>query len=302
MLRRLARLLAPAAGCLEGEAASLWLQQQRSYASTVGGGGGSDAFESDTNLVQQPPAAAGRRLGPTSELGQPQEFGREEALEMVDAAPGLLCIRSFVWRIALAAMRLHGVADVAAVMQNNGNAATKNWLAVPRLMNRLALQHSLQLSPAQVYEQHAGYMANTGAERLIARLRFLEHSGMPLQQLLLQGEQAVQARQQECGLPLIGEAEGEPKAISLRDLCVLPDAQFASLPAVQAAGGLPVLRAFQAALKSAPGWLELQAAAEVEQAQLLPQLPASLRLAAEERQQRGRRHGRWRKSRAQVEQ
>ncbi|KAL4425991.1 hypothetical protein ABPG75_010007 [Micractinium tetrahymenae] len=261
------------------------------------GGRRGAAFDSVSEAADSPKGGEVKEeaTGTTSKVttqatGTVKEFGREGALEMVDAAPRLLCIGSSVCRIALAVMQLHGVADVAAVMQNNSHAATKNWLAVPRLMNRLALQRSMRLSAAEVYEQHAGYMSTYSAERLAGRLRFLEGAGLLEQQLLVPDKkQALQAWEREHSQ----SGKAQPAYISVREVCVLPDAQFASLPAVRAAGGLPALRGFEAGLKSSPGWLELQAAAEAKRAQLMPQLPASLRRAAEEGGQRG---WRWRRA------
>ncbi|KAL4436528.1 hypothetical protein ABPG75_003667 [Micractinium tetrahymenae] len=179
-------------------------------------------------------------------------------------------------------MQLCGVPlqEALKAARMNVNALTKNWVAPGRLVNRLALQHCLPggLTAGQVYQSHAGYIANTSKERLVGRLLFLQHHG--LLHLLVASKREWRWQR---SLPAHRPAPGEPPLISLRDVS-RPDEWFTSLPAVQAAGGPPALQAFTAGLKSSPAWQELHVAAEAEQARLLALLPEELQQAANKRQ------------------
>ncbi|KAL4436512.1 hypothetical protein ABPG75_003651 [Micractinium tetrahymenae] len=175
------------------------------------------------------------------------------------------------------------------VARSNPRELCTDWLVIDKLVNRLVLQRCLPggLSAGQVYEKHARYAAHISAERLAGRLLFLQHHGL----LHLLVEKKGPARQQwrrQRGMPANRRAPGEPPFISLSDVGTLSDAQFASLLAVKPAGGLAALQAFIAGPEASPGWLELHAVAQTEQAQLLALLPKDLRQAAEARQQRGR--------------
>ncbi|KAL4436525.1 hypothetical protein ABPG75_003664 [Micractinium tetrahymenae] len=207
---------------------------------------------------------------------------------MVGIAPSLLAIDTSVWQTALAVMQLCGLtqAEALKVGRNNAKVLINDWLATDRLVNQLALQRCLPggLSAAQVYERHAGYVASHSAEWLAGRLLFLQQHGL-LHLLVPQKKELLQEWRQENGFRADMRPPGEPPLISLRDVGKLTGARFASLPAVQAAGGLSALRAFQRGLKSSSAWLELQAAAAEEQARLLPLLPEDLRQATEKRQQ-----------------
>ncbi|KAL4426220.1 hypothetical protein ABPG77_009835 [Micractinium sp. CCAP 211/92] len=184
-----------------------------------------------------------------------QVFRQQATLDMVGTKPGLLTVDSSVWQTALAVMQLCGLTEKQAmgVARNNADVLRCNWLAAGPLSNRLALERCMQLTAGQVYERHTGYLAGRSTKRLAGRLLFLQHHGLLL--------------------------------VGLRDICVLNDAQFASLPPVQAAGGLPALQAFLEGLESNPAWRELQAAAVAEQARLQALLPPDLRQAAARRQQ-----------------
>ncbi|KAL4436521.1 hypothetical protein ABPG75_003660 [Micractinium tetrahymenae] len=217
-----------------------------------------------------------------------QVFGRDRTLEMVDRAPILLVVGSSVWQTALAVMQLCGLTwdDVLKVARLNPSVLCCDWLEADRLVNRLALQRCLPggLSAGQVYKEHAGYSVMYGTKRLAGRLLFLQHHGL-LHLLVPEKEGLLEDWRQQRGLPANRRSPGEPPLISLRDVCVLTDGQFASLPAVAAAGGLPALQAFMAGLKVNPAWQQLQAAAEAEVARLLALLPQDVRQAAEKRQQ-----------------
>ncbi|KAL4426242.1 hypothetical protein ABPG77_009857 [Micractinium sp. CCAP 211/92] len=201
-------------------------------------------------------------------------FGQQATLELVGNTPKLLAVHSSVWQTALVVMQLSGMSEKQAmeVASKNAQAVYHNWLAVGPLANRLALQRCLQLTAGQVYMRHAGYVACSSAKRLAGRLLFLKQHG--LHNLL--GAEKVELLQQwrrQHSFRADRPAAGEPPLVSLRNICILNDSQFAGLPAVQAAGGLPALQAFTAGLQSKPAWVELQAAAAAEGGQLSVQLP-----------------------------
>ncbi|KAL4436542.1 hypothetical protein ABPG75_003681 [Micractinium tetrahymenae] len=224
MLRRARFRLLQGGGppCLEALGARLSLQQQPW------------SQESDDGAAEE---------GLAAPAAFQQVFGQQEALRMVGKAPGLLAVNSSVWQRALAVMELCGLTRKAAleVVRTNPDVLAYDWLGPSRLANRLAMERCLRLSAGQAYEQHAGYITKHGAKRVAGRLLFMQHHGL-LDRLVTQKNGAKQEQQQ-----------GEP-VTSLRNVCKLPDAQFASLPAVAAAGGLPALRAFQAGLEANPAW------------------------------------------------
>ena len=217
---------------------------------------------------------------------------------MAGKTPKLLAVNSSLWRTALAVMQLCGLTEKQAmqVASNNPDVPRSDWLAVGPLANRLAVQRCLQLTAGQVYERHAAYVVGNSAKRVAGRLLFLRHHS--LQHLLVAKKQeALQQWRRQHGLRPERRAPAEPPLISLRDVPMLTDTDFASLPAVQAAGGLPALQSFTAGLESNPPWQELQAAAEAEQARLLPLLPRELQLAVVKRQQAARKRRRTRSER-----
>ncbi len=203
-------------------------------------------------------------------------FGQQATLELVSVAPNLLGVDSSVWQTALAVMQLSGLTEEQAIQvaRNDAKVLYRNWLAVGPLANRLAVQRCMQLTAGQVYMRHAGYVARCSAKRLVGRLLFLQQRGL---QHLLEAEKRklLQQWRSQHGFWTARRAAGEPPLISLRDV-TRSDALFASLPAVQAAGGLPTLQAFIAELESNPAWQDLQAAAAAEGAQLGAQLPPRL--------------------------
>ncbi|KAL4426239.1 hypothetical protein ABPG77_009854 [Micractinium sp. CCAP 211/92] len=211
---------------------------------------------------------------------------------MVGKAPILLTINSSVWQTALAAMQLCGLTEEQAleVGSKNAQAVCRNWLAGGPLANRLALQRCLQLTAGQVYMRHAGYAACSSAERLAGRLLFLQQHGL-LHLLVAEKEELLKQWRRQHGFRADRRAAGEPPLLSLGDV-TRPDAHFASLAAVQAAGGLSALQAFAAGLESNPAWAELQAAAAAEGAQLLAQLPPWLQGQWRARPGAQRQHGR----------
>ncbi|KAL4436538.1 hypothetical protein ABPG75_003677 [Micractinium tetrahymenae] len=210
-----------------------------------------------------------------------QVFGQEQALHMLDVAPILLTVDSRVWQTALAVMELCGLAQdtILLVVQSNPAMLDVIWLEPRRLASRLLLERCLQLTAGQVYERHAGYVAKTGTERVAVRLLFLQKNNL-LPWLVAEKEELLKDWRRQRGFRAARPAPGEPPLISLRDVGKRTDAQFASLPAVQAAGGLPALQAFQAGLATKPDYRALQAEAEAEAAQLMAQLPEELQHAA----------------------
>ncbi|KAL4436543.1 hypothetical protein ABPG75_003682 [Micractinium tetrahymenae] len=217
-----------------------------------------------------------------------QAFGQEAALEIVESAPNVLGINSSVWQTNVEVMVICGVlrTSALAVARATRDALRKNLLSTDKLANLLVMQRCLPggLTAGQVYEQHASYIVGYTAKRVAGRLLFIQHHS--LQPLLV--EKKRPARQQwrrQHGLPAGRPAPAEPQFISLCDVCTLPDAKFASLPAVQAAGGLPALRAFMAGLEANAGYRALQAEAEADGAHLQAQLPDDLQQAAKKRQQ-----------------
>ena len=79
---------------------------------------------------------------------------------MVGKSPNLLAVDSSVRQTALAVMQLCGPTEKQAmqVASNNPDVLQLDWLAVPPLANRLALQRCLQLTAGQVYERLAAYV------------------------------------------------------------------------------------------------------------------------------------------------
>jgi hypothetical protein len=216
-----------------------------------------------------------------------QEFGKEEALRMVEKASKLLAIDVIVWRQALAVWRLCGVSDPLAVVRNNPNLLTVDWLNPSRLTNLLALQRLLPWEPlaAQVIERHGSYVASTAAVALVGRLLYLEQLGL-LQQLVADKRAARHEwRQSQQGLSAGKEAAGEPVFISVFDVAIPAPAQFAGL--VQDAQALlnegselvassPSFEEFSKGLTQLPAWQRLWADAEASVAELEQQLPPEL--------------------------
>ena len=203
-----------------------------------------------------------------------QEFGWEQALRAVDMAPDLLAINTGVWRRALAVMHLCGVAAPAALALNNAHLLCLDWLAPGRLANRLALQRCLGLSPAGVFERHAGYVVKYAAERLAGRLLYLEQRGL-LHLLVADKQLARQAWLQERGLPANKPATGKPAFISARDLAVITDDAFVS--PLDLPNGAADVAAFKAGLLDSPAWQQLWEEAEAKSARLTALLPPELR-------------------------
>ncbi|KAI3427404.1 hypothetical protein D9Q98_010319 [Chlorella vulgaris] len=221
------------------------------------------------------------------------EFGKEEALKMVEKAPKLLAISVVVWRQALAVWRLCGVADPLAVVRNNPSLLGYDWLNPSRLANVLALQQLLPWEPsaAQVIERYGSYVTHLAPKKLTGRLLYLERLGL-LQQLVADKWAARREWRQSQKQPSAGKkAAGEPAFISVSDVATLPPAQFAGL--VQDAGAWlsedseldgssPSFEEFSQGLHQLPAWQRLWADAEAAVAELEQQLPPELLRAVDE--------------------
>ena len=212
-----------------------------------------------------------------------QEFGRNVACEMVNAAPGLLPVPPSLWRRNLAVMRLCGVADPHAVSRNRANVLTLNWLNPALLANLLALQRCMPGHPtaAQVIHSWASYVATVSIQRLAARLLFLDHLGLQPLLVASKGPARREWRRQR-GLPASRRAAGEPAFISVKDVSRAADADFAGMVAAAATqqSGQPVssssIAAFQASLPQNAAWQRLWAEAEEMSQELRGQLPPQL--------------------------
>jgi hypothetical protein len=173
-----------------------------------------------------------------------QEFGREEGLRMVSAAPGLLAIRTAVWRRALAVWGLCGVADPRAVAVNCAQTVYQDWLRPSIQANLLALQRYLpwQPSAAEVIEQFASYVSTYAVKRLAGRLLFLEQAGL-LPLLVVDKRVARQEWRQQQGLLVSKKTAGEPLFVSVlqcgySERCSLRTAGTAAERAQRQLGGV----------------------------------------------------------------
>jgi hypothetical protein len=211
-----------------------------------------------------------------------QEFGGEEVLRMVSAAPLLLTVRTAVWRRALAVWGLSDVADPPAVAINDASNLHYDWLRLSVQANLLALQRYLpwQPSAAEVIERFASYVGCYAAERLAGRLLLLEQAGL-LPLLVADKRIALREWRQQWGLPVNKKAAGEPLFISVRDVAALSDAAFEQqLEQLGVDSGR--WAAFRGSLERLPAWQQLTAAAAAETARLQRLLPLDLQIAAKQ--------------------
>jgi hypothetical protein len=202
-----------------------------------------------------------------------QEFGREEALRMLGAAPGLLTARTAVWRRALAVWGLCGVADPRAVAINSAQTAYQDWLRLSIQANLLALRRYLpwQPSAAEVIERFASYVSGFAAERLAGRLLLLEQAGL-LPLLVGDKRIALQDWRLEKRLPVSKKPAGEPLFISVRDVATLSNAAFEQ-QVEQLGVHSGSWAVFKGSLEQLPAWQQLMAAAEAEAVRLQVLLP-----------------------------
>ncbi|EFN51081.1 hypothetical protein CHLNCDRAFT_141458 [Chlorella variabilis] len=143
-----------------------------------------------------------------------------------------------------------------------------------------------QLTAAQVIDSWASYVAGMSAQKLTARLLFLEQLGLLPRLVPTKGPARREWRRQR-GLPANSRAAGEPAFISVRDLSVATPADFAGVVAAAATQQPcePVssssIAAFQAGLPQLATWQQLWAQAEEMSQELRGQLPQQLLPAAE---------------------
>ena len=222
-----------------------------------------------------------------------QEFGLERQLQAASTTiASVLAVDSIVWQRTLAAWRLLGVANPAAVAQNNLVLLSYHWLT-PGLQARLAaLQRLLPWRPtaADIVQQFAKYVASSASDRLIGRLLFLQQAG--LQPLLVADKRAARQQWREQRRLRAGQPTDEPQFISLRDTAILSDAKICSMLALAEATQLEQpagrgssstaerYRAFMAQLPQLPAYQRLLAAGEASSRRLAALLPPELAGAA----------------------
>ncbi|KAI3427345.1 hypothetical protein D9Q98_010262 [Chlorella vulgaris] len=142
----------------------------------------------------------------------------------------LLAINTIVWRRALAVWQQCGVAEPRAMVRNNPNLLTVEWLHRSRMANLRVLQQWLpwEVSAAQVIERYAGYVASIAADRLAGRLLYLEQLGL-LPLLVGNKPAARQEWRLQQGLSVSKKAAGDAVLITVRDVAISTAAQFDSL-------------------------------------------------------------------------
>jgi hypothetical protein len=211
-----------------------------------------------------------------------QEFGREEVLRMVSAAPHLLTVHTAVLRRALAVWGLCGVADPRAVAVKRAQTLHQDWLRLSIQANLLALQRYLpwQPSAAEVIEQFASYVGKCSTERLAGRLLLLEQAGL-LPLLVADKRVARQEERLQRGLPVNKKAAGKPLFISVSDVAILSDAAFEQ-QLEQLGMHSSSWMAFRVSLEQLPAWQQLTAAAVSEAARLQELLPLEPQVAAKQ--------------------
>ncbi|KAI3427316.1 hypothetical protein D9Q98_010233 [Chlorella vulgaris] len=219
------------------------------------------------------------------------EFGKEEALRMVDATPQLLAINTVVWRRALAVWQQCGVSDPRAVLRSNPILLSYDWLHRSRLANLRALQQWLpwEVSAAQAIGCY-GFVQGYAADRVAGRLLYLERLGL-LPLLVANKPAAKREWRLQQGLSVSKKAAGEPVFISVSDLATLTAARFDSLVdsalsqqrqhdegLVSSTSSSPSFEAFRkGSLLQLPAWKQLLAQAEADVVELERKLPPELR-------------------------
>lgn len=172
---------------------------------------------------------------------QPQRYGREAALKMVEAQPSLLTEQlSSALPPALqrweAVLRQCGVQQPERVLSSFAGRLNYDALDPRALANRLALERCMRLSAAEVYSHYAGLLRPLSsaypAARLAGRLALLERrSLLPL--VVPDKWAALQQWRHERGLPHDASQPGEPRFISLSEVAGKSDDAFFQLPALR---------------------------------------------------------------------
>ncbi|KAI3427317.1 hypothetical protein D9Q98_010234 [Chlorella vulgaris] len=223
------------------------------------------------------------------------EFGKEEALRMVDATPQLLAINTVVWRRALAVWQQCGVADRRAVAKSKPILLGYDWLHRSRLANLRALQRWLpwEVSAAQAIACYGRYMVHS-PKTLAGRLLYLEQLGL-LPLLVADKLAAKREWRLQQGLSGSEKAACEPVFISVSAVAILTAARFDSLvfsalsqQRQQQGGDILVssssssssplsFEAFRKGrLLQLPAWKQLLAQAEADVVELERELPPEL--------------------------
>ncbi|KAL4421611.1 hypothetical protein ABPG75_010902 [Micractinium tetrahymenae] len=215
--------------------------------------------ESDAEEVLTPHAAA-----------LAQEFGRGQVRRMVAAAPRLLATAPAAWRAALAALSLCWVPNAPALAARSPQLLYADLAAPASVAARLALQHALGLSAAEVYERLPGCAAGgLPAQSLACRLQLLlqkdssdgganSSSSGSGSAHVAGAARAGSSMNSAANLPLTAAAA------ALEETSGLSDAQFAcrlGMPPGQ-------LAAAEEELAASPGWRHLLAEAEAEATRL----------------------------------
>ncbi len=114
-----------------------------------------------------------------------QGFGKDAAAAMVLKSPETLGCDPAVWWCNLCHMAACGVADTKAVLRQFPLLLPVDHASPDFLQRRLMLQRVAQLSAAQLYERHPGWLLRRKVPDLVQRLHFVEHRGQDAAHLLV---------------------------------------------------------------------------------------------------------------------
>ena len=117
-------------------------------------------------------------------LPSSQGFGRAAAAGMLLKNPSALNCDPAVWRRNLCYMAACGVGDPKAVLRQGPYLLHVDHATADFLQRRLLLQRVAQLTVAQLYEQHPGWLLRRKVPDLAQRLHFVEQRGCDVRQLL----------------------------------------------------------------------------------------------------------------------
>lgn len=179
---------------------------------------------------------------------------------MVATAPRLLATLPATWRAALATLSLCWVPDAPALAAQSPQLLCAELASPASVAARLALQHTLSLSAAQVCERLPGCAASgLPADSLACRLHLLLIKGSS------GGSRAGGVRGAACA-DGSSAAAGSPTAAAavLEQIVGLSDAQFAVRLGMQPCQ----LAAAEEELAASSGWAHLLAEAGAEAARL----------------------------------
>ncbi|KAI3427374.1 hypothetical protein D9Q98_010290 [Chlorella vulgaris] len=114
-----------------------------------------------------------------------EEFGRQEAASIVVRNSSSLNCDPSVWQRNMLYMAACGVGDAQAVLLKNPILLHLDHAAPDFVARRLLLQQCIELSAAQLYQQHAFHLIRLQVKQLALRLQYVEHR----QSLLDDGQQ-----------------------------------------------------------------------------------------------------------------